>query len=241
MSTQSSSPTIPSISDAKVSSLISSLLLPKDRDHSLLELSKIRESFEPLPLLLWSTPAVVSVLLYEVISIYPLLNQPTLAAATSTRVCNALALMQCLASHPETRLKFIQAQLPLYLYPILSSTSRSRPFEYLRLTSLGIIGALVKHDSPEVIKFLIATNAIPICLRIMETGNELCKTVAIFIIQKTLLDEFGLNFICQSYDHFYSIITVLNTMTCQLVEMPSTRLLKHVIRCYLRLSDNLKY
>lgn len=233
-----SSPSV--ISESKVSSLISSLIAPKERDHSLLELSKIRESYEPLPFLLWSNPAVVSVLLFEVISIYPLLNQSTLAAAISTRVCNALALMQCLASHSETRIKFIQAQLPLYLYPILSSTSRSRPFEYLRLTSLGIIGALVKHDSSDVIKFLINTEAIPICLRIMETGNELCKTVAIFIIQKTLLDEYGLSFLCQSYDHLYLLISVLNVMTVQLVEMPSTRLLKHVVRCYLRLSENPK-
>ncbi|KGG51272.1 hypothetical protein DI09_3p340 [Mitosporidium daphniae] len=233
-----SSPSV--ISESKVSSLISSLIAPKERDHSLLELSKIRESYEPLPFLLWSNPAVVSVLLFEVISIYPLLNQSTLAAAISTRVCNALALMQCLASHSETRIKFIQAQLPLYLYPILSSTSRSRPFEYLRLTSLGIIGALVKHDSSDVIKFLINTEAIPICLRIMETGNELCKTVAIFIIQKTLLDEYGLSFLCQSYDHLYLLISVLNVITVQLVEMPSTRLLKHVVRCYLRLSENPK-
>jgi hypothetical protein len=36
------------------------------------------------------------------------------------------------------------AHIPLYLYPFLNTTSKSRPFEYLRLTSLGVIGALVK-------------------------------------------------------------------------------------------------
>ncbi|THF99000.1 hypothetical protein TEA_030178 [Camellia sinensis var. sinensis] len=36
------------------------------------------------------------------------------------------------------------AHIPLYLYPFLNTTSKSRPFEYLRLTSLGLIGALVK-------------------------------------------------------------------------------------------------
>lgn len=36
------------------------------------------------------------------------------------------------------------AQIPLYLYPFLNTVSRHRPFEYLRLTSLGVIGALVK-------------------------------------------------------------------------------------------------
>jgi len=36
------------------------------------------------------------------------------------------------------------AHIPLFLYPFLNTTSKTRPFEYLRLTSLGVIGALVK-------------------------------------------------------------------------------------------------
>ena len=38
----------------------------------------------------------------------------------------------------------ILAQIPLFLYPFLHTTSKTRPFEYLRLTSLGVVGALVK-------------------------------------------------------------------------------------------------
>jgi hypothetical protein len=36
------------------------------------------------------------------------------------------------------------AHIPLFLYPFLNTMSKTRPFEYLRLTSLGVIGALVK-------------------------------------------------------------------------------------------------
>ena len=32
----------------------------------------------------------------------------------------------------------------MYLYPFLNTINKARPFEYLRLTSLGVIGALVK-------------------------------------------------------------------------------------------------
>jgi len=32
----------------------------------------------------------------------------------------------------------------MFLYPFLNTISKTRPFEYLRLTSLGVIGALVK-------------------------------------------------------------------------------------------------
>lgn len=126
------------------------------------------------------------------------------------------------------------AHIPLFLYPFLNTTSKSRPFEYLRLTSLGVIGALVKNDSTEVINFLLTTEIIPLCLRIMETGSELSKTVAIFIVQKILLDDMGLQYICQTYERFYAVGTVLSNMVTQLVDQQTVRLLKHVVRCFLR-------
>jgi CCR4-NOT transcription complex subunit 9 len=183
----------------------------------------------------------MSSLLQEIVSVYPLLYPPSLTAHASNRVCNALALLQCVASHSETRSLFLQAHIPLFLYPFLNTTSKTRPFEYLRLTSLGVIGALVKqNDNSDVINFLLSTEIIPLCLRIMETGSELSKTVAIFIVQKILLDETGLGYICQTYDRFYAVGTVLSNMVNQLVESQAVRLLKHVVRCYLRLSDNLR-
>jgi CCR4-NOT transcription complex subunit 9 len=126
------------------------------------------------------------------------------------------------------------AHIPLFLYPFLNTTSKSRPFEYLRLTSLGVIGALVKNDSSDVINFLLTTEIIPLCLRIMETGSELSKTVAIFIVQKILLDDIGLGYICATYERFYAVGTVLSNMVTQLVEQQTVRLLKHVVRCFLR-------
>eukprot|EP00638_Chattonella_subsalsa_P010097 CAMPEP_0117761406 /NCGR_PEP_ID=MMETSP0947-20121206/17264_1 /TAXON_ID=44440 /ORGANISM="Chattonella subsalsa, Strain CCMP2191" /LENGTH=144 /DNA_ID=CAMNT_0005582397 /DNA_START=572 /DNA_END=1006 /DNA_ORIENTATION=+ len=74
----------------------------------------------------------------------------------------------------------------------------------------------------------------------METGSELSKTVATFIVQKILLDEMGLNYICATAERFYAVSTVLSNMVSVLTENPSVRLLKHIVRCYLRLSDNLR-
>jgi CCR4-NOT transcription complex subunit 9 len=183
----------------------------------------------------------MSALLQEIISVYPLLSPPALTVHASNRVCNALALLQCVASHNDTRGLFLAAHVPLFLYPFLNTTPKTRPFEYLRLTSLGVIGALVKqNDNSDVINFLLSTEIIPLCLRIMETGSELSKTVAIFIVQKILLDDMGLNYICQTYERFYAVGTVLSNMVNQLVETQAVRLLKHVVRCYLRLSDNMR-
>ena len=161
-----------------------------------------------------------------------------MTAHASNRVCNALALLQCVASHADTRQPFLAAQIPLYLYPFLNTQSKSRPFEYLRLTSLGVIGALVKVDDTDVISFLLSTEIIPLCLRIMETGSELSKTVATFIVQKILLEDTGLNYVCATAERFYAVSTVLANMVTLLQVHPSVRLLKHVVRCYLRLADH---
>ncbi|CAM0139411.1 unnamed protein product [Umbelopsis sp. WA50703] len=226
------------LDEEKIYTLVLELLNPNLREQALLELSKKREQYEDLALILWHSFGVMSALLQEIVSVYPLLAPPSLTGIASNRVCNALALLQCVASHQETRTLFLNAHIPLFLYPFLNTTSKTRPFEYLRLTSLGVIGALVKNDNPDVINFLLSTEIIPLCLRIMETGSELSKTVAIFIVQKILLDETGLLYICQTYERFYAVATVLNNMVNHLVETQAIRLLKHVIRCYLRLSEN---
>ncbi|KAF8742514.1 hypothetical protein AX14_003913 [Amanita brunnescens Koide BX004] len=245
--------------EGRIHSLVIELLDPNTREGALLELSKKREQYEDLALVLWHSfgayrlyvyihlfinllvLGIMPALLQEIVSVYPLLSPPNLTAHISNRVCNALALLQCVASHTETRQLFLNAHIPLFLYPFLNTTSKTRPFEYLRLTSLGVIGALVKqNDNNTVIHFLLSTEIIPLCLRIMETGSELSKTVAIFIVQKILLDETGLTYICHTYERFYAVGTVLSNMVNQLVETQAVRLLKHVVRCYLRLSDNLR-
>jgi CCR4-NOT transcription complex subunit 9 len=227
--------------EQKIYALVIDLMDPQTREAALLELSKKREQYDDLALVLWHSFGIMAALLQEIVSVYPLLSPPALTAHASNRVCNALALLQCVASHAETRQLFLNAHIPLFLYPFLNTTSKTRPFEYLRLTSLGVIGALVKqNDNSSVIHFLLSTEIIPLCLRIMETGSELSKTVAIFIVQKILLDETGLTYICHTYERFYAVGTVLSNMVSQLVETQAVRLLKHVVRCYLRLSDNLR-
>ena len=75
----------------------------------------------------------------------------------------------------------------------------------------------------------------------METGSELSKTVATFIVQKILLDDMGLTYICATAERFYAVSTVLAGMVNKLLEYPSVRLLKHIVRCYLRLSEHTRF
>lgn len=238
MPNQPNPPNHPGVDREKIYTWILELCNPNTRENALLELSKKREVVPDLAPMLWHSFGTIASLLQEITNIYSAMIPPTLTAHQSNRVCNALALMQCVASHPETRSAFLQAHVPLFLYPFLHTVSKTRPFEYLRLTSLGVIGALVKTDEQEVITFLLSTEIIPLCLRIMENGSELSRTVATFILQKILLDDSGLSYICQTYDRFSHVAMILGKMVLSLAKDPSARLLKHVVRCYLRLSDN---
>lgn len=210
------------------------------REKALLELSKKRECLQDLAPVIWHSIGTISALLQEIISIYPYLNPSTMNTTISNRACNVLALLQCVAAHPETRSAFIKANIPLFLYPFLNTVSKGRAYEYLRLTSLGVIGALVKVDNPEFINFLLHTEIIPLSLRIMERGTELSQTVATFIIQKILTDATGLNYICQTQQRFFTVVTVMDSMVKNQRQQPSQRLLKHIARCYQKLFENQK-
>lgn len=50
--------------------------------------------------------------------------------------------------------------------------------------------------------------------------------------------QVGLGYVVQTAERFFAVSAVLSNMVLALPEQPSVRLLKHIIRCYLRLSDN---
>lgn len=52
----------------------------------------------------------MSSLLLEIVAVYPALSPPSLTAHASNRVCNALALLQCVASHSDTRALFLNGE-----------------------------------------------------------------------------------------------------------------------------------
>lgn len=217
---------------------VHNLKFKEERENALNELTKNRDCLQDLAPVIWHSIGTMSALLQEIISIYPYLNPSTMNTKVSNRACNVLALLQCVAAHPDTRSAFIKANIPLFLYPFLNTVSKGRAYEYLRLTSLGVIGALVKVDNPDFINFLLHTEIIPLSLRIMERGTELSQTVATFIIQKILTDAVGLNYICQTNQRLYTVIQVMDGMVKAQSQSQSSRLLKHIARCYQKLFEN---
>ena len=132
------SPAIPPVAheEQKVYGLVIDLLNPEKREGALLELSKKREQYDDLALVLWHSfgmcshivattyakqlcTGIMPALLQEIVSVYPLLSPPNLTAHASNRVCNALALLQCVASHPETRQLFLNGESGLDVLDVL--------------------------------------------------------------------------------------------------------------------------
>ncbi|PHT35532.1 Cell differentiation protein RCD1 -like protein [Capsicum baccatum] len=108
----------------------------------------------------------------------------------------------------------------------------------LLCNSFGTSTVFLQAGDTEVIHALLSPEIIPSCLRSMDIGCELSKTVATFILQKILLDDAGLDYICTREVKFFDVAQALGNMVGELVEQPSSRLMKYIIRCYLRLSDN---
>jgi CCR4-NOT transcription complex subunit 9 len=78
------------------------------REAALLALSKQREEYADLAPILWHSVGTITALLQEIVSIYPLLQSVhALTPKASNRCCNALALLQCVASHQDTRSLFL--------------------------------------------------------------------------------------------------------------------------------------
>lgn len=226
----------------QVMNLIKRLTLsPADRAEALVTLSQHRESIPDLAVQLWESSSTITALLSEILSIFPHLTSAHVVSHTTPtsltgkhagRVCNALALFQCIAGHNETRMSFIKANIPVYLFPFLHTTNQSRECECLKVTALGIIGSLVKAEEPQIIKYLLDNEFVPLCLRILKFGQELSRIVAAFVVQKIVSDNGGRQNICSSRERLDTVVGVLLLVITDLMTNYSHNLAKNIMQAF---------
>jgi len=257
----------------KLSTWICELRNPDKRENALTELARNRDEDPDLAVLLWQSIFTVQILVQEIMAVYEYMNPPTLTPAMSNRACNALALFQCIASHPKTRNDLVECRIPVFLYPFLrgnssesssssssqnakgsdsssqnsKATTMQQPLDFLRLTSLGVIGALVKAEDERGTKFLLQNDYMPMGLNIIEHGNELTKIVSTFILLRILSTPEGLLHCCHTYERFSHVAFILGKVVAKLGDdiesgngdpKQQCKLLNKIIRCYVRLCDN---
>eukprot|EP00388_Colpodella_angusta_P042099 GDKK01055223.1.p1 GENE.GDKK01055223.1~~GDKK01055223.1.p1 ORF type:complete len:284 (-),score=27.47 GDKK01055223.1:174-992(-) len=213
---------------------------PDTREQAMQEITKIRDHEKDMGLYIWHSTGIMAILVQELVAVYPLLNPLTLSMSASSRVSNALTLLQCVASHNDTRRRFLESQMVNFLLPFLNNNNHNKALECARLTALGVIGGLVKNDDSTAIESLLQMEIVPVCLRIMETGSELCKTLATFAIQKILSADKGLDYMCNpKYPaRFTAVATVLKAMVSKDNKELTSRLLRLILRCYVNFTHS---
>ena len=214
---------------------ISELKNESTRTKAIENLSKYSEKNYNLAIYLWYSRVTMAVLLQEIISIYQYLSSSELTLEKSHKICCVITLFQCIASNNETRNEFLESQIPIFLYPFLNNTNKTKPYEYLKLTSLSVIGTLVKLNDPKIISFLIDTSITPILLKIMEKGSELSRKIACCIVYQIIQDDNGNKYICEAKERYSAVIQFMKMM---LKNKFSQRIISRILKTFLRLSEN---
>ncbi|PWA76003.1 rcd1/Caf40 [Artemisia annua] len=132
------------------------------------------------------------------------------------------------------------AQIPTYFYSYMNTESPASQYDYLRLSGLGVIGALVKEtgpDTPNIVRYLLQAETVPVCLRCMEMGSDLTKSVATLILGRIFSQEEGKAYIGSFVDRFYVLTKALQKVVDEFNGIPPPALLRNIMICYLRLSE----
>jgi len=136
----------------RICQLVYNLTNPETRPEAMEELGKMRDipkASELLAIILWHSYGSIAALVQEVVCLYPLLSYTKQIKVQANRTCNALALLQCVAAHNDTRIPFFQCTccwLPTFphlfpLYPLsiavycsfLLHCVTDIPFDFLEL------------------------------------------------------------------------------------------------------------
>ena len=95
----------------RIHELVHNLINPETRPEAMEELGKMRDipnASELLAVILWHSYGSIAALVQEVVCLYPLLSYTKQIKVQANRTCNALALLQCVAAHNDTRVPFFQ-------------------------------------------------------------------------------------------------------------------------------------
>lgn len=215
--------------------LINEIKNENTRKKAIINLSKYSDKNNNLALYLWYSRGTMAVILQEIISVYQYLSTLKLTLEKSNVICSAISLLKCIASNPETRHEFLESKFLIFLYPFINNTNKAKPYEYLKLSSLSVINALLTETDNEIISFLIDTEIIPKLLKIMEKGPELTRKIACCIVSQIVQDDNGTKYICETKERYSAIISYMKKM---LKNKGDQLIINQILKTFLKLSEN---
>ena len=120
------------------------------RYKSVQTLISLKSNFPDLALMLWFSPTTVTLLLSDVLNFYPVLvsaQPPATLSRSAEMAYNSLVLLQVIADHPDTRLLFVRANIPVYLIPIIHHTLLRTDSDHITGAVMAIFASLVKTNN----------------------------------------------------------------------------------------------
>ncbi|XP_015075558.2 CCR4-NOT transcription complex subunit 9 [Solanum pennellii] len=187
---------------------------------------------------LWNSPVTVTILLQEVIAVYPNFLNSTLTMKESARISNAFIVFQCMAYHPEARMGFLKGNIPYYLYPFFQiSINVMKPLQFSILSLIAALADFNEQYGQDTLLLLLDTQVFPLCLHCIRHGDQPILKVATLILMKMLMQQNGLKYCCALPSRCLYVIQVLLQLVDTFAsEIPCSQQLKYVVQCYLSLS-----
>ncbi|CAI9261110.1 unnamed protein product [Lactuca saligna] len=104
----------------------------------------------------------------------------------------------------------------------------------------GIVRLVQVEDTntPEIIRVLLETQTLAICLSCIDVGSEPAKKGAAFVVTQILLSKDGQQYIGMFPDQFYRVAVVLRKIVDRFEgKQPNSELLKPMLNCYMQLVE----
>ncbi|OAG29698.1 CCR4-NOT transcription complex subunit 9 [Nematocida displodere] len=224
-------------SDLLAQKICASLVAAEDKLPGLNTLRKhLAEHPEAAPLV-WDAFGIRALFLNEITKSYLNIETSSISSVAKTTF-PVVDVMISLCPVKEFRESCVSAQLPLFLYPILNSSSKEEGIERAKAKVLCFINILVDEKTPDAshsLELFKTTELVPLCLRNMELGTEKTKIAAGRVLYAIFSNRDGLEYSCQTYDRFMAISIILNSVLVQMETMRSPELLEGVIKIYTKL------
>eukprot|EP00768_Dysnectes_brevis_P009137 gnl/Dysnectes_brevis/890_a985_2844.p1 GENE.gnl/Dysnectes_brevis/890_a985_2844~~gnl/Dysnectes_brevis/890_a985_2844.p1 ORF type:complete len:305 (+),score=42.42 gnl/Dysnectes_brevis/890_a985_2844:65-979(+) len=175
---------------SKLQTHIDDLRIPEKRASALKALCYTAEQINPPDLgeKLWSSVGIPMILLQEILAVYSMLDMPEISQSVIDRICSSLFLVSLMASHPNTRIPFIESQFALYLYPLVTPSTLNSTKE-IAISALCVFFSMAKTDDRRILSYLVRAELVPILFPHIEAHMGLSRQLALLLLHRLVEEE----------------------------------------------------
>ncbi|EOB12694.1 Cell differentiation protein RCD1 [Nosema bombycis CQ1] len=222
----------------EIKEVCSNLLKDSNKTIHLEKLLSFLSKNQIYSLLVWESNGIPILLLQEVVNPYFELGTQSFNEDKAKNLILVLKILEILLLEDKSIKKvFVDSCFHYYLYKYITIYEQAPVYENLRKLTLNVLYALLHNSDLHVHNQMKNTEIVPIILKSIDLGTEAVKIQSIDLFFKIVSSEDGLNYACQTFDRFSAINQVLNSVMYHAVQIKSSRIIKSIIRVYLRLCD----